>query len=46
MMRKSALFLWLLTIVLLSPVTMGSVHSSEEWSMFKHDPDARVDPKT
>jgi hypothetical protein len=39
MMRKSILFLWLLTIVLLSPATMGSVYSSEEWSMFRHGPE-------
>ncbi|MFB0558301.1 MAG: hypothetical protein ACETVY_04205 [Candidatus Bathyarchaeia archaeon] len=38
-MRKSALFLGLLTIVLFSPATMGSVYSSEEWSMFRHDPE-------
>jgi outer membrane protein assembly factor BamB len=38
-MRKSALFLWILTIVLLSPATMGSVYFSEEWSMFWHDPE-------
>jgi hypothetical protein len=38
-MRKSALFLWILMIVLLSPATMGSVYSSEEWSMFRHGPE-------
>ena len=38
-MRKNALFLGLLTIVLLSPATMGSIHSYEERSMFRHGPE-------